>query len=153
MTFLNGFWWYVLNTANHLDVRANWSMPVPNGGIPIWCYCCTYLAMKPMIIYLFGTGQISSKVEPVSTDTSTFPSSKEATGGSYSSSKGNTASLLPSSSLDSTRKSKPAHAHPAQQLQCELQAAQTQVLRQWGKWILYPWLWRCLQRRWFRKWL
>ncbi|XP_042680131.1 IQ domain-containing protein H isoform X3 [Centrocercus urophasianus] len=73
-----------------------------------------------------AVGQISSKVEPVSTDTSTFPSSKEATGGSYSSSKGNTASLLPSSSLDSTRKSKPAHAHPAQQLQCELQAAQTQ---------------------------
>ncbi|XP_052528547.1 IQ domain-containing protein H isoform X2 [Tympanuchus pallidicinctus] len=73
-----------------------------------------------------AVGQISSKVEPVSTDASTFPSSKEATGGSYSSSKGNTASLLPSSSLDSTRKSKPAHAHPAQQLQCELQAAQTQ---------------------------
>ncbi|XP_072201804.1 IQ domain-containing protein H [Excalfactoria chinensis] len=73
-----------------------------------------------------AVGEISSKVEPGSTDTSTFPSSKEAAGSSYSSSKGNTAPLLPSSSLDSTRKSKPAHGNLAQQLQCELQAPQTQ---------------------------
>eukprot|EP00076_Gallus_gallus_P025236 XP_015147716.1 IQ domain-containing protein H isoform X3 [Gallus gallus] len=71
-----------------------------------------------------AVGEVSSKVERVSTEPSAFPSSKEASGGS--SSKGNTAPLLPSSSLDSTRKSKPAHAYPAQQLHCELQAAQTQ---------------------------
>ncbi|XP_065590429.1 IQ domain-containing protein H [Cyrtonyx montezumae] len=77
-----------------------------------------------------AVGEISSKVEPVRTDTSTCPSSKEAADGSYSSSEGNTALLLPSSSLGSTRKSKPAHTYPAQQLEQELQDPQTQVFRQ-----------------------
>ncbi|OXB68995.1 hypothetical protein ASZ78_003464 [Callipepla squamata] len=83
--------------------------------------------MRPMIIYLFHAGEISSKVEPVRTDTSTCPSSKEAADGLYSSSKGNTALLLPSSSLGSTRRSKPAHTDAAQQLERELQGPQTQL--------------------------
>ncbi|XP_021262493.1 IQ domain-containing protein H isoform X2 [Numida meleagris] len=75
-----------------------------------------------------AVGEISSKVEPVSTDTFTFPSSKEATDGTHSSSKGNAAPPGPpwQSSLDSARKSKPAHIYPAQQLECELQAPQAQ---------------------------
>ncbi|OXB77626.1 UNVERIFIED_CONTAM: hypothetical protein H355_002935 [Colinus virginianus] len=85
------------------------------------------VVMRPMIIYLFNAGEISSKVEPVRTDTATCPSSKEAAVGSYSSSKGNTALLLPSSSLGSTRRSKPAHTYPAQQLERELQDPQTQL--------------------------
>ncbi|KAM9275481.1 IQ domain-containing protein H [Morus bassanus] len=66
-------------------------------------------------------GEISSRVDPENTDTITFPNSKEAIYGKYSSSKGNIAPLRSSSSMVSARKSKPAWTYPAQQLESELQ--------------------------------
>ncbi|XP_042659778.1 IQ domain-containing protein H [Tyto alba] len=72
-------------------------------------------------------GENSSMVDPENRDTITFPNSKEAIYGTYSSSKGNIAPLPSSSSVVSARKSKPAWIYPAQQLKSELQIpAQTQ---------------------------
>ncbi|XP_029868808.1 IQ domain-containing protein H isoform X6 [Aquila chrysaetos chrysaetos] len=68
-----------------------------------------------------AVGEISSRVDPENTGTTTFPNSKEAIYGTYSSSKGNIAPLPPSSSMVSARKSKPVWTCPAQQLETELQ--------------------------------
>ncbi|XP_009582306.1 PREDICTED: IQ domain-containing protein H-like, partial [Fulmarus glacialis] len=74
-----------------------------------------------------AVGEISSRVDPENTDTITFPNSKEAIYGKYSSSKDNIAPLPSSSSMVSPRKSKPAWTYPAQQLESELQIpSQTQ---------------------------
>nr|XP_047902166.1 IQ domain-containing protein H isoform X9 [Anser cygnoides] len=74
-------------------------------------------------------GEISTRVDPENTDTFTFPNSKEAIDGPDSSSQGNTARPLSSSSMVSARKSKPAWTYPAQQLESELQTpSQTQHL-------------------------
>ncbi|KAM6246319.1 IQ domain-containing protein H isoform 2-T2 [Spheniscus humboldti] len=71
--------------------------------------------------------EISSRVDLENTDTITFPNSKEAIYGKYSSSKGNIAPLPSSSSTVSARKSKPAWTYPAQQLESDLQIpSQTQ---------------------------
>lgn len=84
--------------------------------------------MKLVFIYLFGTGEISTRVDPENTDTFTFPNSKETIDGPDSSSQGNTARPLSSSSMVSARKSKPVWTYPAQQLKSELQTpSQTQV--------------------------
>ncbi|XP_035749111.1 IQ domain-containing protein H isoform X3 [Egretta garzetta] len=75
-------------------------------------------------------GEISSRVDPESANTSTFPNSKEAIYGINSSSKGNIAPLPTSSSVVSARKSKSAWRYPAQQLESELQITfQTQPLQ------------------------
>ncbi|XP_068266670.1 IQ domain-containing protein H [Nyctibius grandis] len=74
-----------------------------------------------------AVGEISSRVDPEITDTVTFPNSKEAIYGTYSSSEGNIAPLPSSSSMVSARKSKPVWTYPAQQLESELQIpSQTQ---------------------------
>ncbi|KAM6246321.1 IQ domain-containing protein H isoform 4-T4 [Spheniscus humboldti] len=74
-----------------------------------------------------AVGEISSRVDLENTDTITFPNSKEAIYGKYSSSKGNIAPLPSSSSTVSARKSKPAWTYPAQQLESDLQIpSQTQ---------------------------
>ncbi|KAM6246322.1 IQ domain-containing protein H isoform 5-T5 [Spheniscus humboldti] len=76
-----------------------------------------------------AVGEISSRVDLENTDTITFPNSKEAIYGKYSSSKGNIAPLPSSSSTVSARKSKPAWTYPAQQLESDLQIpSQTQHL-------------------------
>ncbi|XP_009957333.1 PREDICTED: IQ domain-containing protein H, partial [Leptosomus discolor] len=62
-----------------------------------------------------------SRVDPENTDTVTFPDSKEATSGTYFSSKGKIAPLPSSSSLVSARRSKPVWTYPAQPLESELQ--------------------------------
>ncbi|GAB0194283.1 IQ domain-containing protein H [Grus japonensis] len=72
-------------------------------------------------------GEVSSRADPENTDTITFPNSKEAIYGKYSSSKGSTAPLPSSSSMVSARKSKPVWTYPPQQLESELQIpSQTQ---------------------------
>ncbi|XP_071899441.1 IQ domain-containing protein H isoform X4 [Anas platyrhynchos] len=74
-------------------------------------------------------GEISTRVDPENTDTFTFPNSKETIDGPDSSSQGNTARPLSSSSMVSARKSKPVWTYPAQQLKSELQTpSQTQHL-------------------------
>ncbi|XP_027500373.1 IQ domain-containing protein H isoform X2 [Corapipo altera] len=74
-----------------------------------------------------AVGEISSRLDPENTDTSTFPNSKEAIYGTSSSSKGNIAPLPSSSSVVSARKSKPVWTCPAQQLESEGQIpSQTQ---------------------------
>ncbi|XP_010145615.1 PREDICTED: IQ domain-containing protein H, partial [Eurypyga helias] len=68
-----------------------------------------------------------SRVDPENTDTITFPNSKEAIYGKYSSSKGNIPPLPSSSSIVSARKSKPTWMYPVQQLESEPQIpSQTQ---------------------------
>ncbi|NXM77134.1 IQCH protein, partial [Serilophus lunatus] len=52
-------------------------------------------------------------------DTSSFPNSKEAIYGIFSSRKGNIAPLPPNSSTVAARKTKPVGRYPAQQLECE----------------------------------
>eukprot|EP00075_Anas_platyrhynchos_P009155 XP_021134644.2 IQ domain-containing protein H isoform X4 [Anas platyrhynchos] len=75
-------------------------------------------------------GEISTRVDPENTDTFTFPNSKETIDGPDSSSQGNTARPLSSSSMVSARKSKPVWTYPAQQLKSELQTpSQTQSLQ------------------------
>ncbi|NXN96684.1 IQCH protein, partial [Rhinopomastus cyanomelas] len=54
-------------------------------------------------------------------DTVTFPNSKEAIHGAYSSSKGSVATLPPSTSVVSARKTKPVGTNPAQQPEPKLQ--------------------------------
>ncbi|XP_026712120.1 IQ domain-containing protein H isoform X4 [Athene cunicularia] len=77
-----------------------------------------------------AVGEISSRVDPENTDTITFPNSKEAIYGTYSSSKGNVAPLPSSSSMVSARKSKLVWTYPAQLLESELQIpSQTQSLQ------------------------
>ncbi|XP_009468484.1 PREDICTED: IQ domain-containing protein H [Nipponia nippon] len=74
-----------------------------------------------------AVGEISGGADPENTDTVTFPNSKEAIYGRYSSSKGNIAPLPSSSSMVSARKSRPAWRYPAQRLESELQVpSQTQ---------------------------
>ncbi|KAM6409578.1 LOW QUALITY PROTEIN: IQ domain-containing protein H [Rhynochetos jubatus] len=74
-----------------------------------------------------AVGEISSRVDPENTDTITFPNSKEAIYGKYSSSKGNIPQLPSSSSMVSARKSKSTWMFPAQQLESEPQIpSQTQ---------------------------
>lgn len=104
------------------------------GRILVWCCCCTSFNNETCDqFFFFGTGEISSRVDPENTDTITFQNSKEAIYGKYSSSKGNTAPLPSSSSVVSARKSKPVWMYPAQQLESELQIpSQAQVFRQWG---------------------
>ncbi|XP_051484902.1 IQ domain-containing protein H isoform X2 [Apus apus] len=74
-----------------------------------------------------AVGDINSRVHPESTDTISFPNSKETIHGTYSSSKGNTAPLPSSTSMVPARKSKQLWINPAQQLESELQIpSQTQ---------------------------
>ncbi|XP_051652823.1 IQ domain-containing protein H isoform X5 [Manacus candei] len=74
-----------------------------------------------------AVGEISSRLDPENTDTTTFPNSKEGIYGTSSSSKGNIAPLPSSSSVVSARKSKPVWTYPAQQLESEGQIpSQTQ---------------------------
>ncbi|XP_064525356.1 IQ domain-containing protein H isoform X5 [Pseudopipra pipra] len=74
-----------------------------------------------------AVGEVSSRLDPEHTDTTTFPNSKEGIYGTSSSSKGNTAPLPSSSSVVSARTSKPVWTYPAQQLESEGQIpSQTQ---------------------------
>ncbi|XP_027570612.1 IQ domain-containing protein H isoform X5 [Pipra filicauda] len=74
-----------------------------------------------------AVGEVSSRLDPEHTDTTTFPNSKEGIYGTSSSSKGNIAPLPSSSSVVSARKSKPVWTYPAQQLESEGQIpSQTQ---------------------------
>ncbi|CAN8187335.1 unnamed protein product [Coccothraustes coccothraustes] len=65
-------------------------------------------------------GEISSRLDPESTHTTSFPKPKEAIYGTYPSGKGSTAPLPSSNSVVSTRKSRPAWRCPAQQLESEV---------------------------------
>ncbi|XP_030137640.4 IQ domain-containing protein H isoform X2 [Taeniopygia guttata] len=67
-----------------------------------------------------AVGEISSRMDPENTDTTTFPKPKEASYGTYSSSKGSIAPLPASNSVVSTRKSKAEWRYPAQQLESEV---------------------------------
>ncbi|XP_039933029.1 IQ domain-containing protein H isoform X2 [Hirundo rustica] len=65
-------------------------------------------------------GEISSRLDPENTDTTTFPKAKEAIYGPYSSSKGNMPPLPSSNSVVSAQKPKPEWRYPAQQLESEV---------------------------------
>ncbi|PKU35114.1 iq hypothetical protein [Limosa lapponica baueri] len=97
-----------MKISTHFDMKANWSIPVP-------------------------AGEISSRVDPENTDTTTFQNSKEAIYGKYSSSKGDIPPLPSSGSMVSTKKSNPVRTYPAQPLESELQIPSQHLAANWNR--------------------